>query len=112
MKRPCWFLVVSVVFVCVCAEVTPAAWSTPAPSVDEASNAAADASQDATITIPGPLRSFLRMAGISQKVSLDEVLPFLARIFGSRIQQPADGILATVASLHPASARTIILGGA
>src|SRR5215471_7584367 len=79
MKRPCWFLVVSVVFVCVCAEVTPAAWSTPAPSVDEASNAAADASQDATITIPGPLRSFLRMAGISQKVSLDEVLPFLAR---------------------------------
>ena len=30
-------------------------------------------------TIPGPLRSFLRMAGISQKVSPDEVLPLLAR---------------------------------
>ena len=32
-----------------------------------------------TATIPGPLRSFLRMAGISQKVSPDDVLPLLAR---------------------------------
>jgi hypothetical protein len=29
--------------------------------------------------MPGPLRSFLRMAGISQEVSLEEVLPMLAR---------------------------------
>ncbi len=34
-------------------------------------------SQD--FTIPGPLRSFLRMAGISQKISRDEVLPLLSR---------------------------------
>ncbi|HKN36610.1 MAG TPA: hypothetical protein VJX16_25485 [Terriglobales bacterium] len=33
----------------------------------------------ATATIPGPLASFLRMAGISQKVSPEEVLPLLAR---------------------------------
>jgi hypothetical protein len=32
-----------------------------------------------TVTIPGPLRSFLRMAGISQKISPEEVLPLLAR---------------------------------
>ncbi len=32
-----------------------------------------------TVTIPGPLRSFLRMAGISQKISNEEVLPLLAR---------------------------------
>lgn len=32
-----------------------------------------------TITIPGPLRSFLRMAGISQQVNPDDVLPTLAR---------------------------------
>jgi len=32
-----------------------------------------------TVTIPGPLRSFLRMAAISQKVSADDVLPLLAR---------------------------------
>jgi len=31
------------------------------------------------VTIPGPLRSFLRMAAISQKVSLEEVLPLLSR---------------------------------
>src|SRR6478735_9873761 len=31
-----------------------------------------------TVVIPGPLRSFLRMAGISQKVSLNEVIPMLA----------------------------------
>jgi len=33
----------------------------------------------ATVAIPGPLRSFLRMAGISQKVSPEEVLPLLSR---------------------------------
>jgi hypothetical protein len=33
----------------------------------------------ATVSVPGPLRSFLRMAGISQKISTEEVLPLLAR---------------------------------
>jgi hypothetical protein len=33
----------------------------------------------ASITIPGPLRSFFRMAGISQKVLPQEILPLLAR---------------------------------
>ena len=32
-----------------------------------------------TATIPGPLRSFMRMAAISQKVSSEDVLPLLAR---------------------------------
>ena len=32
-----------------------------------------------TVTIPGPLRSFLRMAGISQQISADDVLPLVAR---------------------------------
>ena len=32
-----------------------------------------------TVIIPGPLRSFMRMAAISQKVSPDDVLPLLAR---------------------------------
>jgi hypothetical protein len=31
------------------------------------------------LMIPGPLRSFLRMAGISQKITADEVLPLLSR---------------------------------
>src|SRR5271156_5171473 len=32
-----------------------------------------------TVAIPGPLGPFLRMAGISQKIASDEVLPLLAR---------------------------------
>jgi len=35
--------------------------------------------ESANLTIPGPLRSFLRMAGISQKVLPEEVMPLLAR---------------------------------
>jgi hypothetical protein len=38
-----------------------------------------DSSTAETITIPGPLRSFLRMAAISQKASPDDVVPLLAR---------------------------------
>src|ERR1700735_3005969 len=37
------------------------------------------ATQKDSVIIPGPLRSFLRMAGISQKVSKDDVLALLAR---------------------------------
>jgi hypothetical protein len=44
---------------------TPVAQSTQAPGV--------------TIAIPGPIRSFLRMAAISQKVSPEEIAPLLAR---------------------------------
>ena len=39
----------------------------------------APASEPATITIPGPLHSFLRMAGISQQIAPEDVLPLLAR---------------------------------
>jgi hypothetical protein len=50
-------------------------------NTDESSGAAPTQSSAASsnATIPGPMRSFLRMAGISQKVSRDEVLPLLAR---------------------------------
>src|SRR5581483_10463320 len=36
------------------------------------------------VIIPGPLRSFLRMAGISQKASSDEVLPLLGHNVSSQ----------------------------
>jgi len=39
----------------------------------------AAAAPEETVIIPGPLRSFMRMAAISQKVPNDEVLPLLAR---------------------------------
>ena len=47
------------------------------PAASSASEEPAPASE--TISIPGPLRSFLRMAAISQKVSPEEITPLLAR---------------------------------
>jgi len=43
------------------------------------SSDASDSSTAEEVAIPGPLRSFLRMAAISQKITPDEVLPLLAR---------------------------------
>ncbi len=53
----------------------------PASASPSASSASASALSAATETVvlPGPLRSFLRMAGISQEVAPDDVLPMLAR---------------------------------
>ncbi len=45
----------------------------------QASEGRSQAPTPGTLVIPGPLRSFLRMAGISQEVTLEEVLPMLAR---------------------------------
>ena len=61
--------------------------STPANPADLASSDETTPGQSVALsspsasnpTIPGPLRSFLRMAGISQKVSPEEVFPLLAR---------------------------------
>ncbi len=49
----------------------------PAPRPAKANTAPAAGTSE--ISIPGPLRSFLRMAGISQKISRDDVMPLLAR---------------------------------
>jgi hypothetical protein len=55
---------------------TPA--STP-PDSALAGSPTAPSPPSETVTIPGPMRSFMRMAAISQKVPPDEVLPLLAR---------------------------------
>ena len=77
MKAPCTLRAVSVaafLFASFC--VTPYSWGkTPvgtSPTVDTQSS-------EATVEVPGPLRSFLRMAGISQKAAPEEVIPLLAR---------------------------------
>lgn len=73
-------------FLClgICAPVSankaPEPDSLPVSLGGEAPVAASSSSPQAeTIVIPGPLRSFLRMAAISQETALDEVLPMLAR---------------------------------
>jgi hypothetical protein len=61
------------------------AWSYFAPtarcadSFDSSQQVSAQSADLETLSIPGPLRSFLRMAGISQKISPEEVAPLLAR---------------------------------
>jgi hypothetical protein len=49
------------------------------PSPKAAHTAPRNTYSDNTVVIPGPLRSFLRMAGISQQISAEDVLPLLAR---------------------------------
>ena len=71
MKSPLCFsiLVVASVFSCGCLSANAGGLANPdAPSV-----------ATSEFMIPGPLRSFLRMAGISQKITPEEVLPLLSR---------------------------------
>ena len=58
----------------------PASTATP-PATPAETQAAATSSATSTntISIPGPLRSFLRMSAISQKVSPNEIAPLMAR---------------------------------
>jgi hypothetical protein len=55
----------------------PRAWGASSTAVPPSQ--AKQAPADTMTVIPGPLRSFLRMAGISQKVLPEEILPLLAR---------------------------------
>lgn len=64
---------------CLCAQTSPSAESVSTGAGDVSQLPTAADSNSSTITIPGPIRSFLRMAGISQKVSSEEVVPLLAR---------------------------------
>jgi hypothetical protein len=71
------------VLLCAFGMLCNSAWSAvPPPSSAESiqgQSASAVAAPSEEASIPGPLRSFLRMAAISQKVSPEEVLPLLAR---------------------------------
>jgi hypothetical protein len=78
MKCPVCLLVFISVYSCFSSTVIGAASPGFPPAPRSQAAASGTSSADVT-TIPGPLRSFLRMAAISQKVSVDEVLPLLAR---------------------------------
>jgi hypothetical protein len=56
----------------------PNAWSAAPAGSLQPDEPGAQPSSMTSVVIPGPLRSFLRMAGISQKVSPEEVVPLLA----------------------------------
>ena len=88
MKSPLWqSIILAVVSLCTCSCLHASEWSAStfraSPSdgreaePDDQGKPASPSAEE--VTIPGPLRSFLRMAGISQKISKEEVLPLLAR---------------------------------
>src|SRR5579864_7839251 len=71
-------------FFCVLAGLEARSWGAapPAPaqrSASPRSSVPSDPSTPEEVSIPGPLRSFLRMTAISQKITPEEVLPLLAR---------------------------------
>src|SRR3984893_5116532 len=87
-SRSCFPALLLTIFLCENFYAPRNAWTavpaTPAEQSNgtQSSGPAASASESSSpeeVTLPGPLRSFLRMAAISQKVSPEEVLPLLAR---------------------------------
>lgn len=87
MKSPCLLLRVSLaISLFLAASVYSAGFESGPTSPSDASTGVKvpevpqpGLASTSTVAIPGPLRSFLRMAGISQKVSPEEVLPLLSR---------------------------------
>ncbi len=66
-----------------------------------------------TVAIPGPLRSFLRMAGISQKAPAEEVLPLLARnvfIQGYQVGKPTEYLVLLQRYVQQAKELQILAG--
>jgi hypothetical protein len=76
-------------FLCLLTGLSERFWGAVPPAPAQRSSSAASGSPQSGVpdgsstaeeaTIPGPLRSFLRMAAISQKITPEEVLPLLAR---------------------------------
>jgi hypothetical protein len=79
MKRSFYISALLPAFVCASSYFAPIAWCARQSDVLASQQAPAQSSEGVTVAIPGPRRSFLRMAGISQKIGSDEVLPLLAR---------------------------------
>ena len=71
----------SLLGLCLCAAVSCSGVAWAVSSADQPNTAKTPTEPPIVqmVSIPGPLRSFMRMAAISQKVSADDVLPLLAR---------------------------------
>ena len=75
-----WVAVLSlcIVITPVCAQDSPPTNSASDAAPQASAATAQEAPDSSGVSIPGPLRSFLRMAAISQQAAPDEILPFLA----------------------------------
>jgi hypothetical protein len=102
MKSPLWVSVLLLSTSCFCLAGSPpggsaSPWDAPESSTPKAAPSPGDESEvTAETIIPGPLHSFQRMAGISQKASPEEVLPLLAHemnIRGYTLGRPTEYLL-------------------
>ncbi len=78
MKYPLCLLALLAFLLCPCVSFVPGAWGAVSPRSSPPEENEIQHPDVTTVTIPGPLRPFLRMAAISQKVSPEEVLPLFA----------------------------------
>jgi hypothetical protein len=80
-----------------------AAHAVPAQSSSEQSVASTELENN--VTIPGPLRSFLRMAGVRQRILPKEVLPIIARnvlLHGYQSKRPTEYLILLRRYFHQA----------
>ena len=77
MKPPFFVPALVAMSLCACSYFAPSARGADPP--DASQEVSVQSPDSVTLSIPGPLRSFLRMAGMSQKISPEEVAPLLAR---------------------------------
>src|ERR1700740_1108734 len=77
MKPPFFVPAFVAMSLCTCFCFAPSALGANPPGASQ--DVSVQFPDSLTLSIPGPLRSFLRMAGISQKISPEEVAPLLAR---------------------------------
>jgi hypothetical protein len=91
----CFFFGVGL-FVASAALTRSAPRSLSLPAAENSEQSATSPHPENSVIIPGPLRSFLRMAGLRQKVSLEEVMPMLARnvlLHGYQIGHPTEYLI-------------------
>src|SRR5262249_22279412 len=79
MKSPVFRPALVGVYLCACCYFALSAWGDTPPAGTPPDGGSVQGSEGANIAIPGPLRSFMRMAAISQKASAEDITPLLAR---------------------------------
>src|SRR5271155_2100438 len=79
MKRSLFFPVLAASFLYAFSFFVPIACYAAQSDAATSQQAPTQSGEAFTVAIPGPLGPFLRMAGISQEIASDEVLPLLAR---------------------------------
>ena len=110
-KSPSVALVFSAVLFALFSGGWLSAWSAQNPAA--VNSPASIVPAPSSVSIPGPLRSFLRMAGISQQVSPGEVLPLVARnvtVRGFRSGKPTEYLLLMRKYMEQAGQLTLLAG--